>query len=50
MSQCFNCRAWKTHPRGLLLAVLSLMYITLALNVIMFTLLPDYTMFGDQVI
>jgi len=44
----YKIRAWKTHPRGLLLAVLSLMYITLALNVIMFTLLPDYTMFGDQ--
>ena len=38
----------KTHPRDLLLAVLSLMYIILALNVIMFSLIPTYTTFGNQ--
>jgi len=44
----YRIRAWKTHPRGLLLAVLSLMYIILAINVVMFSLLPDYTTFGNQ--
>jgi len=44
----YRIRAWKTHPRGLLLAVLSLMYIILALNVVMFSLVPDYTTFGNQ--
>ena len=37
-----------TPPRGMLLAVLSLMYIIMALNIVMFALVPDYTMFGNQ--
>jgi hypothetical protein len=32
----------------MLLAVLSLMYIIMALNIVMFSLVPDYTMFGNQ--
>jgi len=44
----YKIRAFKTPPRGLLLAVNSLMFIILALNVVMFSLVPDYTMFGDQ--
>ena len=41
-------RSWSTPPRGMLLAVLSLMYIIMALNIVMFALVPDYTMFGNQ--
>lgn len=44
----YKIRAWKTPPRGLLLLVNSLIYIILALNVVMFSLIPDYTMFGNQ--
>lgn len=44
----YKIRAWKTPPRGLLMAVLSMMYIILAQNVIMFSIVPDYTMFGNQ--
>ena len=58
-------RAWKTPPRGLLLAVMLLMatiiaqVIVIAIkrvvdqtflfqNVVIFSLVPDYTMFGSQ--
>lgn len=44
----YKIRAWKTPPRGLLLAVLSLMYIIMAQNIIMFSIVPDYSMFGNQ--
>jgi len=44
----YKIRAWKTPPRGLLLAVLSMMYIILAQNIIMFSIVPDYSMFGNQ--
>jgi len=44
----YKVRAWKTHPCGLLLCVLSLMYIIMALNVVMFSLVPEYTTFGNQ--
>jgi len=46
--ELYKIRAWKTVPRGLLLAVLSMMYIIMAQNVIMFSIVPDYTMFGNQ--
>ena len=44
----YRVRAWRTPPRGMLLAVLLLMFIILAQNVIMISLVPDYTMFGNQ--
>ena len=44
----YKIRAWRTPPRGMLLAVLSLMLIIMSQNVIMFSLVPDYTMFGNQ--
>ena len=44
----YRVRAWRTPPRGMLLAVLLLMFIILAQNVIMLSLVPDYTMFGNQ--
>ena len=44
----YKVRAWRTPPRGLLLTVLLLMFIILAQNVIMLSLVPDYTMFGNQ--
>jgi len=46
--ELYKIRAWKTPPRGLLLAVLSMMYIILAQNIIMFSVVPDYSMFGNQ--
>lgn len=46
--QLYRIRAWKTPPRGLLCAVLALMYIIIAQNVVIFSLVPDYTMFGNQ--
>lgn len=44
----YRIRAWKTPPRGMILAVLALMYIIMAQNVVIFSLVPDYTMFGNQ--
>ena len=44
----YKIRAWRTPPRGMLLAVLVLMLIILSQNVVMFSLVPDYTMFGNQ--
>jgi len=44
----YKIRAWSTLPRGLLLAVLSLMLTILAQNLVLFALLPDYTTFGGQ--
>ena len=44
----YKVRAWRTPPRGLLLTVLLLMFIILAQNVVMLSLVPDYTMFGNQ--
>jgi len=44
----YKIRAWRTPPRGLLLAVLCLMLIILAQNLVLFSLLPDYTTFGSQ--
>lgn len=44
----YKVRAWRTPPRGLLLSILILMFIILAQNVIMLSLVPDYTMFGNQ--
>ena len=44
----YRVRAWRTPPRGMLLAILLLMFIILAQNVIMLSLVPDYTMFGNQ--
>ena len=44
----YKIRAWRTPPRGMLLAVLLLMLIILSQNVIMLSLVPDYTMFGNQ--
>lgn len=44
----YKIRAWKTPPRGLLLAVLSMIYIILALNIVMFSIVPDYSTFGNQ--
>ena len=44
----YRVRAWRTPPRGMLLAVMLLMFIILAQNVIMLSLVPDYTMFGNQ--
>lgn len=46
--QLYKIRAWKTPPRGLLLAVLSLMFIILAQNIVMFSIVPGYSMFGNQ--
>jgi len=44
----YKVRAWRTPPRGILLTILVLMFIILAQNVIMLSLVPDYTMFGNQ--
>ena len=44
----YKIRAWRTPPRGMLLAVLTLMLIILSQTVVMFSLVPDYTMFGNQ--
>jgi len=44
----YKIRAWKTPPRGLLLAVMLLMATIIAQNVVIFSLVPDYTMFGSQ--
>ena len=44
----YKIRAWRTPPRGMLLAVLVLMLIILSQNVVMLSLVPDYTMFGNQ--
>jgi len=44
----YKIRAWKTPPRGMLMAILALIYIIMAQNVLIFSLVPDYTMFGNQ--
>ena len=44
----YKIRAWRTPPRGLLLTILILMFIILAQNIVMLSLVPDYTMFGNQ--
>merc|ERR1719228_40684 len=44
----YRIRAWQTSPRGMLLVILALIYIIMAQNVVIFSLVPDYTMFGNQ--
>jgi len=44
----YRVRAWRTPPRGLLAAVLLVMATILAQAVLVFAMVPDYTMFGDQ--
>jgi len=44
----YKIRAWRTPPRGLLLLVLSLMLIIMAQSIIIFSIVPDYAMFGNQ--
>ena len=44
----FQFKMSRTSPRALILACLVLILILMALNVVMFSLLPDYTMYGDQ--
>jgi LMBR1 domain-containing protein 1 len=44
----FKIRAWKTPPRGMLLLVMSLMFIIMAQSIVMFSIVPDYSMFGNQ--
>jgi len=36
------------RPHGLVLLVLSLVYVLLALNVLLLSIAPHYTMYGDQ--
>lgn len=44
----YQIRANRTPPRALLLMCLILIYILLALNVLMFSIVPDYTTYGSQ--
>ena len=41
-------RPGRTPAHGLILLVLSLVYVLLALNVLLLSIAPQYTMYGDQ--
>lgn len=44
----YQIRSSRTPPKALLLMCLILIYILLALNVLMFSVVPDYTTYGSQ--
>ena len=44
----YKIRAGKTKPQAILLMCMNLMFILLALNVVMFSVVPDYTTYGSQ--
>lgn len=44
----YKIRSQKTKPQAIVLMCLNLMFILLAINVIMFSVVPDYTTYGDQ--
>ena len=44
----YKIRSQKTKPQAIVLMCLNLMFILLAINVIMFFVVPDYTTYGDQ--
>ncbi|XP_037077362.1 probable lysosomal cobalamin transporter [Pollicipes pollicipes] len=44
----YAVRPGRTRPHGLILLVLSLVYVLLALNVMLLSIAPHYTMYGDQ--
>ena len=46
--QLYSVRPGRTRPHGLILLVLSLVYVLLALNVLLLSIAPQYTMYGDQ--
>ena len=44
----YKIRAQKTKPQAIVLMCLNLIFLLLAINVIMFSVVPDYTTYGDQ--
>ncbi|XP_043191535.1 probable lysosomal cobalamin transporter isoform X1 [Amphibalanus amphitrite] len=44
----YSIRPGRTPAHGLILLVLSLVYVLLALNVLLLSIAPQYTMYGDQ--
>ena len=44
----YKIRAQKTKPQALVLMCLNLIFILLAINVVMFSVVPDYTTYGNQ--
>jgi len=44
----YKIRAQKTKPQAIVLLCLNLIFILLAINVIMFSIVPDYTTYGNQ--
>ena len=44
----YKIRAQKTKPQALVLMCLNLIFLLLAINVIMFSVVPDYTTYGNQ--
>ena len=44
----YKIRANKTRPQGLILMCLLLIYIIMALNVVMYSIVPDYSTYGSQ--
>ena len=47
-SQLYSVRPGRTPAHGLILLVLTLVYVLLALNVLLLSIAPQYTMYGDQ--
>jgi LMBR1 domain-containing protein 1 len=44
----YKIRAQKTKPQAIVLLCLNLIFVLLAINVIMFSVVPDYTTYGNQ--
>lgn len=44
----YKIRPERTPPQGLLMAIYILVFVILALNVVIFSLTPVYTMYGNQ--
>ena len=44
----YKIRAQKTKPQAIVLMCLNLIFILLAINIIMFSVVPDYTTYGNQ--
>ncbi|CAN8025178.1 unnamed protein product [Ixodes persulcatus] len=47
-AQMYRIRPGRTRPQGILLLCLSLMFAVLALNVLLYSVCPQYTTFGSQ--
>ena len=44
----YKIRAQKTKPQAIVLMCLNIIFILLAINVVMFSVVPDYTTYGNQ--